>query len=97
MRTSIGETWELYENEIMHPEASEIQRFDTKKAFYAGAAAMFQALNLGLEASQEPTQEDLDNVDPLLDDLSDFLEKVKLVSPNGPKHYPPVPSGRTTH
>ena len=86
MRTSIGETWESYENEIMHPEAGEIQRFETKKAFYAGAAAMFQALNLGLDASQEPTQEDLDHVDHLLDELSDFLEKVKLVSPNGRRH-----------
>jgi hypothetical protein len=44
VRTMIGESWASYLAEVVPATAPEVQREECKRAFYAGAQAMFQAV-----------------------------------------------------
>ncbi len=57
--------WAEFFARCIPPEASEIQRRETRRAFYAGGAALFQTILTLLEPGAEPTEGDL----LLLDDL----------------------------
>ncbi|HMG17670.1 MAG TPA: hypothetical protein VK573_03010 [Gemmatimonadales bacterium] len=50
----IGDAWASYLAEVVPADAPEVQREECKRAFYAGATAMYQAV---MEA-MEPTDED---------------------------------------
>jgi hypothetical protein len=59
MKNPILSAWKSYEVMVLPKEASEVQKSETKQAFFAGAATIFQALMAGLSDGPEETEGDM--------------------------------------
>jgi hypothetical protein len=76
MRT-LKAQWEDYEDKILNPAmASVVQRVESKRAFYAGAAAMFAEMNQASTTLSEP--EACNVLSGLFKELLEFQEAVNL-------------------
>jgi hypothetical protein len=73
----IAEAWRSYERHVVPASAPEIQRSETKKAFYAGASTLFGAILAMLEPGEEPTEADLRKMDAVAQELQEHLEEVR--------------------
>lgn len=72
MRKRIQEEWEKFHDRVMPLGAGEIQRRETRRAFFAGAAALFSILNRNVEGgSGEPTADEM----AVMDDLSEEIQE----------------------
>jgi hypothetical protein len=58
-------------------DVGEVQYRETKRAFYAGAAALFAEINNMLDSGIEPTETDIANLDYLHGELVSFNNEVK--------------------
>lgn len=72
MRTA----WLGYRREVIPPDAPEVQVTESRRAFYAGAGALFSLLLVVLDPGEEPTEHDLDRVTGLYDELKEFNRAV---------------------
>ncbi len=70
----IFEAWESYRTRVVPTEAPPIQVQECRRAFYAGAAALFETLYADLEPGPDATLRDV----TLLDDLADELRTMVL-------------------
>lgn len=61
----------------MRPAAPAVQRQESRRAFYAGATAIFGAMLAGLDETQDVTEQDLRKVDAIAHDLRDFVNDLK--------------------
>lgn len=57
MSSTIGEAWASYVAEVVPAAASEVQREECKRAFYAGAQGMYTAIMEAVEGEDEATNE----------------------------------------
>jgi len=71
----IGEEWASYQAEVVPADAPEVQREECKRAFYAGAQAMYVAVL----AASEPDDEDVceARLAALQREMEDFLRLFK--------------------
>ena len=71
----IGEGWASYQAEVVPSNAPAVQREEYKRAFYAGAQAMFTAV---MEAT-EPDDEDVCDarLAAIVQEMQDFLRLFK--------------------
>lgn len=76
MKKTIKEFWISYYKNVIPKDAPDTQIKESRRAFYAGAAAMFQAINI-LAPEDEPTLEDIQHVDNLNKELLEFADEVK--------------------
>ena len=71
----IGEAWASYVAALLDPAgAGEVQREETKRAFYAGAAAMFSAMLNAAELEEDPAAARVEALDR---ELVDYLRLFK--------------------
>lgn len=56
----IEEGWKSYRRTVVPKNASKVQVRETKQAFYAGAAILFETIMILLEPGEEPTVHDLE-------------------------------------
>ena len=63
----LEEGWNEYRQKVVPPKAGPVQVKETKRAFYAGAAAMFYTLILN--ATDKNSNKDLDVVEALHQEL----------------------------
>jgi hypothetical protein len=70
----IGESWADYLAKVVPADASAVQREECKRAFYAGAAAMFGAMLEAAELDEDPAAASVEALDR---ELSDFLRLFK--------------------
>lgn len=75
-RVNLGDQWDDYAREILPQGAGVAQKVETRRAFYAGAAAMFSLLSNGFDADSEPTDLDLDYVTALSREIAQFGEDI---------------------
>lgn len=68
---TIGEVWASYVADVLPAMASDVQREETKRAFYAGATAMFAAVLAASEPDDEAEAEA--RMDALDRELGDYL------------------------
>jgi biotin synthase-like enzyme len=68
--------WASYERDVIPTKAGAIQRQESRRAFYAGAAALFGAVLRGLTEGEEPTEEDLRMLDELQEELVEHARDV---------------------
>lgn len=68
--------WERYVRTIIPAGASAVQIEETRRAFYAGAAHLFQRL-MQLEAGSEPTSADLEAMDHIAAELAEFPKSLR--------------------
>lgn len=76
-RQLILEGWIEYSTKIIPKNAERTQRIETKRAFYAGASHLFYAINSVLTEDREPTEEDLQNMQNIYEELEKWLERIK--------------------
>jgi len=70
---TLHEHWLSYSREVLPAHAPEVQRAETRRAFYAGAAALFYSLTSRLEPGGEPTDADVEMVEGLRRELVGFV------------------------
>jgi len=73
----IEKAWQDYEWKVIPPTAPVVQRVESKRAFYAGAAALLDGLTEKLEDGKEPTLKDLKLIHDVFGELTSFYQKVK--------------------
>lgn len=65
--------WRDYEIRVLPIDAPEVQRIETRRAFYAGAQSLFTGLINSLELGTESTDNDLKMMDSIKAELDKFL------------------------
>lgn len=65
----IEEAWLSYSASVIPATAHASQRSESRRAFYAGAQALFSGIMRGLDEDHEPTPEDLAHVDKIAKEL----------------------------
>lgn len=75
-RTPIGDAWATYAERVLPAGASDVQRQETKRAFYAGADGMLTSLLRLFGEGDEPTPEDLDLMQDVQDEIKAFVQEV---------------------
>jgi len=68
----IADLWQSYADHVLPPNAGDTQRRETRRAFYAGAHALFAGIVNGLTEGPEPQEEDLRALDDLRDEFEAF-------------------------
>ena len=63
--------WKSY-RKLIPADAPEVQLRETRQAFYAGAAVLFEAMLLVLEPGEEPTDADMRRMDGIAQELREF-------------------------
>ena len=64
--------WASYRTAVVPKDAGEIQVEETRRAFYAGAAALYSVVMRMLEPGAEATEQDLANMVELNAELLEF-------------------------
>lgn len=72
----IEEQWKTY-RVILPEDASAAQIIETRRAFYAGAQALYHTVLTSLEPGQDATEADLSMMENIDRELRDFCDLVK--------------------
>lgn len=73
----IAEAWRDFEIQVIPLNAPEIQRTECRRAFYAGAIAMFGGIVNMLEPGQEATEADLKKMDAIQAEINQYSGDLK--------------------
>jgi hypothetical protein len=77
-RSSIAAAWANYERLTLDPiNAGQIQRRETRMAWYCGIAWLFDVLTRTMDPCTEPTANDLDYISDLNEELGQYTNKLK--------------------
>lgn len=73
----IANDWEIFERMLL-ADAGPVQRRDMRRAFYAGASALFNAILEGLDPDpgHEPTHADLHRMDSISAELDEWWREL---------------------
>jgi hypothetical protein len=69
----IATAWAAYEQQVIPPHAPDIQKVESRRAFYAGAASLFGAIMNLLEPGQEATEADLQRMDAIAAEIKEHV------------------------
>lgn len=72
----IADAWRDYEIKVVPLNAPEVQRTESRRAFYAGAIAVFTGVLSMLEPGMEPTDNDLKKMDDLFKEIKQYKADV---------------------
>lgn len=75
-RASLGDEWEAFRKAII-PKVGQVQREEMRKAYYAGASAVFYLLTSLMDEGDEVTQADLAYLDSINAELKAFLDDLR--------------------
>jgi hypothetical protein len=76
-RLLMAEQWDQFARAALPPSCSDVQRTEMRRAFYAGAQGILFKVIVVLAPESEPTVADLEMMNDLERELSDFAEAVK--------------------
>jgi len=76
-RQLMAEQWDQFARAVLPANCATVQRWEMRRAFYAGAQGILLKVIASLAPEGEPTAEDLALMDDLERELSDFAEAVK--------------------
>jgi hypothetical protein len=71
-RKTVAEQWDEFELLTGVFRTSSIQRSEMRRAFYAGAASIFDAMIMSLDPGQEATEADLQYLTDLTNEMTNF-------------------------
>lgn len=77
MSSEFAKTWERYATKVMPKQAGPVQMKETRRAFYAGGAALMNTILRVLSEGHEPTQEDYDALEDLNREFHAFTTDVE--------------------
>lgn len=75
-RLNLADQWRDYLEKVVPEGASEVQKIETRRAWYGGAASMFGLLLGELDVDPDPTELDLEYVEGLTAELEAFGKEV---------------------
>ena len=64
--------WREFAMQTLPAEASETQRIETRRAFYAGAKTLLAVLRQSLSEEDDPTAQDMHIMHDIVEDLERF-------------------------
>lgn len=73
----IGQLWLGYREQVLPKNAGSVQLMETRRAFYAGAHALFTELMVMFDPNSEPTSEDVRRLSLVETELKRFNDRVK--------------------
>ena len=77
-RGTLAQAWAMYERTTLDPiNAGQVQRQETRRAFYTGVACLLDMMTFSLEEGTEPTEKDMDYMDGIQRELEAFAEALK--------------------
>jgi len=76
-KKSLAEQWTFFETALGIKDTSSIQRQEMRRAFYAGATSLLDAMMTGLDEDREPTKDDLNYMDTIQAEIVQFGKDVK--------------------
>jgi hypothetical protein len=76
-RLRMQELWNQFRVLVIHKDAPDDQLREMRRAFYAGADAIFNKVIFGLTPGEEPQPEDIQVLSDLKSELEDFATAVK--------------------
>ena len=76
-RMLVAEQWDQFARAVLAPGITYAQRREMRRVFYAGAQGILFGVIAALAPDKEPTAEDLQVMENLSRELSDFAELVK--------------------
>lgn len=82
----IAEAWKRFEAMVLPASAGEVQRAETRKAFYAGASIMFRTMTGGVSEGDEIRDSDLALLDGIAKEVDAYgleLDRAVLGRPVG--------------
>jgi hypothetical protein len=69
--------WQGFQSTCIPKDASTHQRIDMRNAFFAGAVHLYASIMTGLEGGTEPTSKDMNRMQNIHDEITEFSEKLK--------------------
>lgn len=69
--------WRSYAEQVLPFGASDVQRQESRRAFYAGAQSLFGGILTMLDPGEEPTDADLAKMDAVQAELSQFADDIQ--------------------
>jgi hypothetical protein len=76
-RQLMSEQWNEFARKALPAGVSEIQRIETKRAFYAGAHSILFRVLRSFAPETEPTAADLQVMEDVYQELEDFARAIK--------------------
>lgn len=76
-RMRIAEEWNSFAEKVLPKECSDVQRIETRRAFYAGAVALWGAFFKGLSDGSEPTPSDLEMMSDFQKEFDHYAEQLR--------------------
>lgn len=73
---SVAAEWRAFEHAVLPANASDVQREEMRKAFWAGAFALWAGLLNVLEPGTEATEADLAKMDDLKREFDNFAAEM---------------------
>ena len=70
--------WKSYDLLVLSPNAPDVQRSETRLAFFAGAQHLFGSIMSILEPGAEPTENDLRRMTAIDLELTQYIEEFKF-------------------
>lgn len=72
----IEDAWKKFEVMVVPKDAGPVQRDETRKAFYSGAAILFQILINRIDKEEEPTEQDMRLMDDIAKEVDEFGQEL---------------------
>jgi len=76
-RQIVAELWDSYVRKVMPPNAPTVQRWETRRAFYAGCESLLRAIMHAMEAGSDATDGDLAVMGGIEMELQKFARDIK--------------------
>lgn len=73
MKRRVGELWDSFERRVLPRNCSEVQRTETRRAFYAGAFGVLDELGAALSQGDELTAEDEQMLQDMAQERAEYL------------------------
>lgn len=80
-RNRIAKAWEGYRLLVIPANASEVQVIECRRAFYGGAVSLFGAVLSGLTPEQEVTEDDLQVMFDIQEEIKAYVAEYNLDLP----------------
>ena len=77
----IAEQWKSFHHNVLHDfDPNSIPVTEMRKAFFAGAIALFKVVMKNLSEGKEATEEDLKMMSDIHEELKDFKDEIHVLA-----------------
>ena len=82
----IANGWKSYQSMVVPKDAPDVQIKETRQAFFAGAAVLFETLMMALDSGDEPTDNDLKRMADLQAEIDEYGQQLDKTAFGSTEH-----------